>query len=185
MLGLESKTGFRYSGASWFVVAALASVGGSALGRLAGPHNPEPGLAYPVGVASALAVLLVAGLATWRIVRTRADSWLLPLAALNLALLEPGRAGDATTWRVEWGVCGIALTAAVVVLFARLVARTDELQRRIRVDGAAIGLVLALPLAMAYALFEPWLPALRAQWVVMALLLLWWGGWLTTARRYR
>ena len=65
------------------------------------------------------------------------------------------------------------------------VARTDELQRRIRVDGAAIGLVLALPLAMAYALFEPWLPALRAQWVVMALLLLWWGGWLTTARRYR
>ena len=43
----------------------------------------------------------------------------------------------------------------------------------------------SLPLAMAYALFEPLLPVLRAQWVTMALLLLWWGGWLATAWRYR
>ena len=133
MLELESTNGSRYSGAGWFVVAAVASVGGSALGRLAGPHNPEPGLAYPLIGASALAALVVAGLSTWRIVRCRADSWLLPLSALNLALLEAGRAGEATTWRVEWGVCGIALTAAAVLLFARLLARTDELQRRIHV----------------------------------------------------
>jgi hypothetical protein len=185
VLELESASGSRYSGAGWFVAAALASVGGSALGRLAGPHTAEPGLAYPLMGASALAILVVAGLATWRIVRCRADSWLLPLAALNLALLDAGRAGDVATWRVEWAVCGIALTCAAVLLFARLLARTDELQRRIHVEGAAIGLVLALPLAMAYALVEPWLPPLRAEWVTMALLLLWWGGWLATARRYR
>jgi hypothetical protein len=29
------------------------------------------------------------------------------------------------------------------------------------------------------------LPPLRAHWVTMALLLLWWAGWLRAARRYR
>ncbi len=182
VLELESTSSSRYTGAGWFVLAALASVGGSVLGRLAGPHNPEPGLTYPLLGASALCVLVIAGLATWRMVRHRADVWLLPLAALNIALLD---SGDAASWRLEWGVCGMALTAAAILLFSRLLVRTDELRRRIQVDGAAVGLVLALPMAMAYALFEPWLPPLRAQWVVMGLLVLWWIGWLTTARRYR
>jgi hypothetical protein len=44
---------------------------------------------------------------------------------------------------------------------------------------------MALPLAMAYALFEWWLPSLRAQWVTISLLLLWWAGWLISAFRYR
>ena len=128
---------------------------------------------------------VVAGLSVWRMVRCRADSWLLPLAALNLALLEPGRAGDAATWRAEWAVGGVAATAAAVALFGRLLARTDELQRHIYVEGAAVGLLMALPLAMAYALFESWLPSLGAQWVTISLLLLWWAGWLISAFRYR
>jgi hypothetical protein len=132
-----------------------------------------------------LASLVVAGFSTWRMVRCRADSWLLPLAALNLALLEPGRAGDPMTWRAEWAVGGVAATAAAVALFGRLLARTDELQRHIYIEGAAIGLLMALPLAMAYALFESWLPVLRGQWVTMSLLILWWAGWLLTAFRYR
>ena len=166
-------------------MAAVTSVAGSAFGRLAGPHYLEAGFPSRLLVAVALASLAVAGFSTWRMVRCRADSRLLPLAALNLGLLEPGRASDAATWRVEWGIGGIALTAAAVLLFGRLVARTDELRRHIYVEGAAIGLLLALPLAMAYALFESWLPALRAQWVTMVLLLLWWAGWLTTSLRYR
>ena len=185
MLDVETSGGSRFSGLGWFLVAAAASVAGSGFGRLAGPYSPEPGSTFFVLMASALTALVLAGLATWRIVRCRADSWLLPLAALNLVLLEPGRAGNAATWRTEWGVFGIAWTVAAVFLFARLLARTDELQRRIHLEGAAVGLALAVPLAMAYALLEPSLPPLRAQGVTIALLLLWWGGWSATAWRYR
>ena len=185
MLKLDSSARSSHAGVIWFVVAALASVAGSALGRLAGPHILDPAFPARWLLTCGLASLAVAGFSTWRMVRCRADSWLLPLAALNLALLEPGRAGDAATWRAEWAVGGVAATAAAVLLFGRLLARTDELQRRTYIDGAALGLLVALPLAMAYALFESWLPPLRAQWVTMALLLLWWAGWLATAFRYR
>jgi hypothetical protein len=185
VLKLDSSARSSLAGVVWFFVAALASVAGSALGRIAGPRSLDPALPARLLVACALASLVVAGYSTWRMVRCRADSWLLPLAALNLALLEPGRAGDPTTWRAEWAVGGVAATAAAVALFGRLLARTDELQRRIYIDGAALGLLMALPLAMAYALFESWLPELRGQWVTISLLLLWWAGWLLTAFRYR
>jgi hypothetical protein len=185
VLKLDSSARSSLAGVVWFAVAALASVVGSALGRLAGAHTMDP--AFPARLLGTcmLASFVVAGSSIWRMVRCRADSWLLPLAALNLALLEPGRAGDATTWRAEWAVGGVAATAAAVALFGRLLARTDELQRRIYIDGAALGLLMALPLAMAYALFESWLPELRAQWVTISLLLLWWAGWLLTSFRYR
>ena len=185
MLKLDSSARSRHAGLAWFVVAAVASVAGSALGRLAGPHSVDPEFPARLLMTCSLASLVVAGFSTWRMVRCRADSWLLPLAALNLALLEPGRAGDPTTWRAEWAVGGVAATAAAVALFGRLLARTDERQRHIYIEGAAVGLLMALPLAMAYALFESWLPELRAQWVTISLLLLWWAGWLLTAFRYR
>jgi hypothetical protein len=169
----------------WFGVAAAASVAGSSLGRLGGVHSMDPAFPSRLLATGALASFVVAGCSIWQLVRCRADAWLLPLAALNLWLLEPGRAGDSATWRAEWGVGGVAATAAVVALFGRLLARTDELQRRIYIEGAALGLLTALPLAMAYTLFESWLPALGAQWVTMSLLLLWWAGWLVTAFRYR
>ena len=52
-------------------------------------------------------------------------------------------------------------------------------------EGAAIGLALAVPVAIACAQFEPSLPSLRAEWVTIALLLSWWGGWVATARWYQ
>ena len=185
MLKLDSSARSRHAGGVWFALAAVASVVASSLGRLSGVHSMDP--AFPAGllVAGMLASFVVAGFSIWRVVRCRADAWLLPLATLNLALLEPGRAGNVATWRAEWALFGVAITAAAVALFGRLLARTDELQRRIYIEGAAVGLLMALPLAMAYALFESWLPALRAQWVTMALLMLWWTGWQITAFRYR
>jgi hypothetical protein len=185
VLKLDSSARSRFAGALWFLLAAVASVTGSALGRLAGTHYTDPTFpSRPLAVCG-LACLVVTGLATWRVVRCRADAWLLLLAALNLALLEPGRAVDPATWRLEWAVGGTIVTIVVVALFSRLLARSDELQRHIYIDGAAIGLLMALPLAMAYALFERWLPALRAQWITMSLLLLWWVGWQIAAFRYR
>jgi hypothetical protein len=185
MAQINSAPRLGDSGALWFAVAAGGSVVGGRLGQSAGLRSWDSGPAFPLLMLGWLGMLLVVALATWQLVRRRADAWLLPLAALNLLLLEPGRAGDAATWRLEWGVFGMAWSLAAILLFARLLQRTDELQRRIQVEGAAIGLAVALPAALAYALFEPMLPPLRAQWVVLALLLLWWGGWLTTARRYR
>jgi hypothetical protein len=185
-----SRPGLADSALLWFALAAAASVASVVLGRMAGTTMAGPDrLAGPVHPVILLltsgATIVLAGLATWRLVRVRADAWLLPLAAVNLVLLEPGRAGNPFTWRVEWGVFGVMWTAAAVLLFARLLRRTDELQRRIQLEGAAIGLALALPAAMVYALFEPLCPPLRAQWVTIALLLFWWSGWMMAARRYR
>jgi hypothetical protein len=185
MTKVDPKPRLMDSGALWFAVSGGCSMAGVWLGRHAGLRNYAPGAAYRLMVLASLALLVLAGLAAWQLFRRRADSWLLPLAALNLLLLEPGRAGDVATWRLEWGVFGLAWTLIAVLLFTRLLRRTDELQRHIHLEGAAIGLGLALIAATAYALFEQLLPPLRAQWVVMALLLLWWGGWLATARRYR
>ena len=185
MLKLDSSARSSHAGVIWFVVAAVASVTGCVLGQIAGSHAFDPAFPTRLLIMCSLACLSATVFSTWRMVRCRADAWLLPLAALNLALLQPGRAGDAATWRAEWAVGGVAATAAAVALFGRLLARTDELQRRIYIGGAAIGLLMALPLAMGYALFEPWLPALRAQWVTISLLLFWWAGWLLTEYRYR
>jgi hypothetical protein len=152
---------------------------------VAGVHSTDPAFPFRTLLSAGQLCPVVTGLAVWKMVRCRADAWLLPLAALNLAVLEPGRALDVTTWRLEWAVGGTIVTIVVVALFSRLLARSDELQRHIYIDGAAIGLLMALPAAMAYALFERWLPALRAQWITMSLLLLWWVGWQIAAFRYR
>jgi len=123
------------SGALRFAVAAVGSTVAVWLGRRGGLRVYEPGGTPLLMLLASLALLVAAGLAAWQLFRRREDPWLLPLAAVNLLLLEPGRAGDVVTWRLEWGVL--------------------------------------------------LLPPLRALWVVVALLLLWWVGWIATARRYR
>ena len=176
---------FADSGVLWFVVSAVGSVGGGWLTQEAGRRyvNPPPG-----GLAmllAGLASILLAGFAAWKLARAGVYSWLLPLAALNLVLLQPGRAGDVRTWRLEWGVMGLAWTLAAVLVFARLLRRSDELERRLHLEGAFYGLAFGLVASVVYALFETRLPELRGQWVAVALLLSWWVGTLATARRYR
>jgi hypothetical protein len=173
------------SGALWFVVSAVGSVGGGWLTQEVGRQyvNPPPG-GFAMLLAG-LASILVAGLAAWRLARAGAYSWLLPLAAFNLVLLQPGRAGDVHTWRLEWGVMGLVWTLAAVLVFARLLRRSDELERRLHLEGAFYGLATGLVASVGYALFENRLPELRGQWVAVALLLSWWAGYLATARRYR
>ena len=76
-------------------------------------------------------------------------------------------------------------TVAAVLVFARLLRRSDELERRLHLEGAFVGLAAGLVGSVVYALFETRLPDLRGQWVAVALLLSWWVGTLATARRYR
>ena len=172
-------------GPFWFAVSALGSLVGvwlceRTLVRYTDP--PPGGFAF---VLVGLALIFLAGFAAWKLARAGVYSWLLPLAAVNLLLLQPGRAGDVRTWRLEWGVMGLAWTLAAVLVFARLLRRSDELERRLHLEGAFYGLVFGLVGSVVYALFETRLPELRGQWVAVALLLSWWVGTLATARRYR
>ena len=173
------------SGALWFVVSTVGSVGGGWLAQQPFRHSNDlaaPGFGT---LLAGLASILLAGFAAWKLARAGVYSWLLPLAAINLVLLRPGRAGDVRTWRLEWGVMGLAWTLAAVLVFARLLRRSDELERRLHLEGAFFGLAFGLVASVVYALFETRLPELRGQWVAVALLLAWWGGFLVNARRYR
>jgi len=118
-------------------------------------------------------------------VRTGAHAGLLVLGAVGLLLVEPGRAGEAVTWRLEWGVFGVLWTAAAVGVFAWLLTRQDERARRIHSEGGALGLAIAVSAATLYALFEQALPPLTAQQVAVALLVAWLCGRLVVSCRYR
>jgi hypothetical protein len=173
------------SGALWCVASIVGSVGGVWLAdrTLSRYHNPPLGGWYLV--LAGLALIFLAGYAASRLARAGIYSWLLPLAAFCMLLVEPGRAGDARTWRLEWGVMGLVWTLAAVLIFARLLRRSDELERRLHLEGAFFALCVGLVGSVVYALFENRLPELRGQWVAVALLLSWWVGYLWTARRYR
>jgi hypothetical protein len=173
------------SGELWFLVSVVGSVGGGWLVCRAFRDSSGLTAASAGPFLAGSASILLAGFAAWKLARAGAYSWLLPLAAVNLLLLQPGRAGDARTWRLEWGVMGLVWTLAAVWVFARLLRRSDELERRLHLEGAFFGLAIGLVASVAYALFETRLPELRGQWVAVALLLGWWGGFLLTARRYR
>jgi hypothetical protein len=179
------RTRWIDSGALWFAVSAGGSLGGVWLAeRTLSRYQDPPPAGWPL-VLAGLALVLLAGYAAWRLARAGRYAWLLPLAAFSLLLLEPGRAGDARTWRLEWGVMGLAWTLAAVLVFARLLRRSDELERRLHLEGAFVGLCAGLVGSVVYALFETRLPALRGQWVAVALLLAWWAGYLVAVRRYR
>src|SRR5512144_31864 len=85
---------------AWWLVAAAALVAGTR--GLSGPavqiyaSSPTPRSwslwALILGWA---ATIVIASLATWRLVRRSSYPALLPLAALALAVVEPGRAGEA------------------------------------------------------------------------------------------
>jgi hypothetical protein len=173
------------SGTLWFLVSALGSLGGIGLSERTLTRYTDPPRGGLVLVLTGLVLIVLAGFAAWKLARAGLYSWLLPLAAVNLLLVQPGRAGDVRTWRLEWGVMGLAWTLAAVLVFARLLRRSDELERRLHLEGAFFGLAFGLVGSVVYALFETRLPQLRAQWVAVALLVSWWGGFLFHARRYR
>ena len=173
------------AGALWFAVSVVGSEGGGWLTRQAFRDSNDLTAAGFMTLLAGLFSIFLAGFAAWKLARAGVYSWLLPLAAINLVLLQPGRAGDVRTWRLEWGVMGLAWTLAAVLVFARLLRLSDELERRLHLEGAFFGLATGLVGSVVYALFETRLPELRGQWVAVALLLAWWGGFLVTARRYR
>jgi hypothetical protein len=173
----------------WCVVATVALITAIQLGRAFGLRSsiddPWRDASFVALLLGWLVTLAVAVLATWRLVRLGAYTGLLVLGAVVLLLVEPGRAGEAATWRIEWGVFGVLWTAAAIGVFAWLLTRQDELARRIHCEGAALGLAIAVSAATVYALFEQVLPPLAAQHVAVALLVAWLCGRLIVSWRYR
>ncbi len=169
----------------WFAVAVAALFSARHFGRTFGLHYLDLGTSTYLAYFAWLASLVVAVLATWRLARRGAYATLLLLAAAGLVLAAPGRAGDVSTWRTEWAVFGLLWLGVALVLFLRLFLQQDELQRLMHLEGAGLGLTVAIAAATGYALFEPYLPVLRAQWVAGALLVSWWCGWFLASRRYQ
>src|SRR5512139_3965411 len=135
---------FAPSPVLWFGVSVLGSLGGVWLsGRTLRRYLDPPPWGGTLLLAG-LVLIFLAGFAAWKLARTGSYSWLLPLAAVNLVLLEPGRSGDVATWRLEWGVMGLCWTLAAVAVFAHLLRRSDELERRLHLEGAFVGLTVGL-----------------------------------------
>lgn len=165
----------------WLATSVVALVVAHLLARYAGQLNAlGTASEYRLSLLAYFGLVVIAGLATWRLATLRSFQLLLPVSAVALLLLDPG-----AQWRLEWAVLGVPWTIVAVLVFLRLVRETDELERRTQFEGTAAALAAGVIGGTTWALFEPWLPSLRPHWVTAALLLAWWLGWARAARRYR
>jgi hypothetical protein len=129
-----------------------------------------------LGVAVAMATRLV----------RRADyPWLMFVAAVAIPLYQPQNKPDTLFWRIFGAAYGLVLVLVAVFAFVRMIARTDELERRINHEALAFAFGVSLVLAMAYALLQDLLPALQGLWVATGMIVTWLVGWNLASRRYR
>lgn len=143
----------------------------------------EPGRGR-IGLAG-LACLALAAVAVTRLARRADYPWLMFVAALALPLFEPQNKPDTLPWRVFSGAYGLVLVLVAAWAFTRMVARTDELERRINHEALAFAFALTLVLVMAWSLLSDVLPPLGGRWVATGMIAAWLVGWNTAARRYR
>ncbi len=135
--------------------------------------------------ACGLLSLLVAGLMTTRLARRGDYPWLMFVAALAIPLYRPHSKPDVLFWRLFGAAYGLVLVLVAVYAFVRMVARTDERERRINQEALAFAFGVSLVLAMAYALLQDLLPPLQGLWVATAMIAAWLVGWNLAARRYQ
>jgi hypothetical protein len=171
-----------------FVPAVAASAGlwaGVALLVSFGQRYHDPRWSVRALFVCGLLCLVVAGVMTTRLARRADYPWLMFVAALAIPLYQPFDKPDTLFWRTVGAVYGLLLVLAAVYAFVRMVARTDELERRVNQEALAFAFVLSLVLALAYALLQDLLPPLRGLWVAAAMIVAWLVGWNLAARRYR
>lgn len=168
---------------------ALAGAAGLWLGLAllvhAGRHYHETGWQTRGAFLGGVLGLVLAGWATARLVRRADYPWLMFLAAVAVPLYAPNDKPDVLFWRLFGAVYGLLLVLVAVWAFVRMVARTDELERRINQEALAFAFGTSLVLAVAYALMQDVLPALRGLWVAAGMIATWLVGWNLAVRRYR
>jgi hypothetical protein len=171
------------------LVPALLATGALWLGHAlllhAGRHYLDPGWGVRACFFAGVAGLMVAGVATTRLVRRADYPWLMLVAATAIPLFQPQNKPDTLAWRLVGGATGLVLVLVAAHAFVRMVARMDELERRVNLEALAFAFGVSLVLAMAYALAQDLLPPLSGLWVSMAMIATWLVGWNLASRRYR
>ncbi len=170
------------------VPALVATVGlwaGVELLESFGRQYLDPRWSVRILFVCGLLSLLVAGVMTTRLVRRGDYPWLMFVAALAIPLYRPHSKPDVLFWRLFGAAYGLVLVLIAVYAFVRIVARTDERERRINQEALSFAFGVSLVLAMAYALLQELLPPLQGLWVAAGMIACWLVGWNLAARRYR
>jgi hypothetical protein len=132
-----------------------------------------------------LTLLVLAGIAAFRIARRREYPWLLGLAAVALPLFDPTQAPYHAGFRVLVGARDAVLVGATVVFVAQSIQGADELERRIHLEALAWSYTAVVVVLLLQAMAADVLPPLRATWVASGLLAGWVAAWLATSVRYQ
>ncbi|HXY39067.1 MAG TPA: hypothetical protein VEQ10_05325 [Vicinamibacteria bacterium] len=168
------------------LLAVAGLWGGLAVLRLYAWHQLEPGWGVHLGLLlPGFLGLVLAGWMATRLARRRDHPWLMFVAVVVLPIFQPQNKPGVLFWRLVGGVCGLALVAVAVYAFVRMVARTDELERRINQEALSFAFASSLVLAIAYSLFQDLLPPLQGVWVAAAMSATWLLGWNVSWSRYR
>lgn len=185
---LESRMLFGGMSQQGFAPAVLASAGlivGRALVAFFGRHCHEPGWSFRAAYLFGFLGLVLAGWMATRLVRRGDYPWLMFVSVAALPLFEPQNKPDVLFWRLFGAGYGLVLVAVAVYAFVRMVARTDELERRVNQEALAFAFGSSIVLAIAYSLLQDLLPALQGLWVAAAMAVTWLIGWNLSWRRYR
>jgi hypothetical protein len=184
---MVASHGMSREGLAPGVIATGALWLGHALLLHAGRHYLDSGWALRVIALGGLAGLVVAGTAVTRLVRRADYPWLMLVAALAIPLFEPQNKPDTLAWRLFSGLYGLVLVVVAAHAFTRMVARTDELERRINHEALAFAFAVSLVGVMAWSLLQvgDLLPQMSGKWVATGMIVAWLAGWNAAARRYR
>src|SRR5574342_771666 len=99
-----------------------------------------------------LALLVLFGVAAFRIARRREYPWLLALAAIALPLFDPTQAPYHGGFRVLVGARDVVLIGATVMFVAQSIQRADELERRIHLEALAWSYTAVVVLLLVQAM---------------------------------
>ncbi|HVO10855.1 MAG TPA: hypothetical protein VMX54_08945 [Vicinamibacteria bacterium] len=167
------------------VLAVAGLCGGMALMLVFFRHYLDPSWSQKVALVSGHVGLVLAIWMTVRLARRGDYPWLMVVVAVALPLFEPQHKPDTLPWRMFGAAYGLVLVAVAVFAFVRMVARTDELERRVNQEALAVAFASSLVLAIAYSLFRELLPELQGVWVAAGMIATWLVGWNRAWRRYR
>jgi hypothetical protein len=167
-----------------FAAGAIMFPAGVLLLEQAGTRYLDKASSLP-SFLGGLVLLVLFGVAAFRIARRREYPWLLALAAVALPLFDPTQAPYHGGFRFLVAARDVVLIAATVVFVAQSIQRADELERRIHLEALAWSYTAVVVMLLVQAMAADVLPPLRATWVASGMLAGWVAAWLVTSVRYQ
>jgi hypothetical protein len=177
--------GMSRQGLAPAVLASAALVIGMALVTYFGRHYLDLRWQMRLLLLAGICLLVLAGWMATRLARRSDYPWLMFVAVVALPLFQPQNKPDGLSWRLLGAAYGFLLVVLTVYAFARMVGRSDELERRVNQEALAFAFGSSVVLAIAYSLLQDLLPPLQGVWVAAAMSATWLLGWNLAWRRYR